>query len=354
MHEDPALVARLRAAGCVFSEDEAQLLTEAARTSPDAGTGAGETTPGGRADPERLERLVAARIGGAPLEQVLGWAELWGRRWAVAPGVFVPRRRSELLVAEALSHLDSPPGAHPTATSAARTGVDTPGPAAVGTATPGAQRLDDAESHPDGPAPDSGVGHAGLVVVDLCCGCGALGGSVALDLIAAGFDVELHAADVDPAATTCARRNLTGPAVDAGTATGADAGAGIGAVRGGRLTAVVHDGDLDAPLPRSLRGRVDVLLCNAPYVPTEAIALMPREARDHEPRLALDGGADGLGVLRRAIEAAPGWLRPGGALLFETGHDQAEAAAGAARRAGLTPRTMSDDLGATAIVAHRP
>ncbi|RPF20063.1 putative protein N(5)-glutamine methyltransferase [Myceligenerans xiligouense] len=288
--ETEPLVSRLRAAGCVFAEEEALLLLEAAG-----------------ADPERLERLARARIGGAPLEQVVGWAEFWGRRWTVAPGVFVPRRRSELLVAEALAHLRVRPG----------TRLPVPaGTDATGTAPP-----------------------ASGVVVDLCCGCGALGGSVALDLVNAGADVELHASDIDPVAAGCARRNLAGPAVEQGTGAGG-------------LTVVVHDGDLDAPLPESLRGRVDVLLCNAPYVPTEAIALMPREARDHEPRLALDGGADGLGILRRAITAAPGWLRPGGVLLFETGHDQAEAAATAARRAGLTPRIASDEtLGATAVVA---
>lgn len=283
MHEDSPLVTRLRAAGCVFAEEEASLLVEAA-----AG------------DPRRLERLTAARVAGAPLEQVLGWAEFRGRRWPVAPGVFVPRGRSELLVAEALGHLRE-----------VRAGA--------------------------GPDP------SGVVVVDLCCGSGALGGSVALDLVAAGTDVDLHAADLDPAAVTCARRNLTGNDVVAG----AEAGSG-------RLTAVVHEGDLDAPLPRTLRGRVDVLLCNAPYVPTDAIALLPREARDHEPRLALDGGADGLGILRRVIEAAPGWLGPHGVLLFETGHDQAEAAAAAVRRAGLTPRVVSADRhDSTAVAAGR-
>ena len=54
-----------------------------------------------------------------------------------------------------------------------------------------------------------------------------------------------------------------------------------------------------AALPAGLRGRVDLLLVNAPYVPTAAIALMPPEARLHEPRTALDGGPDGLHLHRR-------------------------------------------------------
>jgi release factor glutamine methyltransferase len=195
------VIARLRAAGCVFAEDEARLLLDTART------------------PAELAGMVERRVAGLPLEHVLGWAEFAGRRVAVDPGVFVPRRRTELLVREA----------------AAR-------------ARPGA------------------------VVVDLCCGSGAVGVAVA----AAVPGIELHAADVDPAAVRCARRNVT--------------------AFGGQ----VHEGDLDAPLPAALRGRVDVLVANAPYVPTGAVGLMPPEARLPEPRVALDGGADGLDVQRRA------------------------------------------------------
>ncbi|WP_443677256.1 putative protein N(5)-glutamine methyltransferase [Myceligenerans indicum] len=324
MNEDPALVARLRAAGCVFAEDEARLLAEAAG-----------------ADDELLERMVSERVGGAPLEQVVGWAELHGRRWSVTPGVFVPRRRSELLITEALAHLRG------------RQAAAVPESGRSPDAVPGAGTPDSPGSGAGRVVPRPGARPEGVVVVDLCCGCGALGGSVALDLVGDGIDVALHASDADPAATACARDNLAA-AAEPGLSTARPAADGPGPPAG-RLAAVVHDGDLDAPLPGSLRGHVDVLLCNAPYVPTDAIALMPREAREHEPLLALDGGADGLGVLRRAIAAAPGWLRPGGAMLFETGHDQAGAAAALTRSAGLLPAIVSDDdLGATAIVARLP
>ena len=94
--------------------------------------------------------------------------------------------------------------------------------------------------------------------------------------LAAVPGVEVHAADVDPVATACAATNL------------GDRGH-------------VHTGDLYAALPDDLRGRVDVLVANAPYVPTDAIGTMPPEARDHEPRVALDGGGDGLDVQRRII-----------------------------------------------------
>ena len=253
MSTDPgALVARLRAAGCVFAEEEAELLL-----------GAG-------GDPEAL---VARRVAGEPLEQVLGWAAFGGLRILVEPGVFVPRRRTELLATAATAH-----------------------------ARPGA------------------------VVVDLCCGTGAVAAVVAT----AVPEVELWAADLDPLAVACARRNLD--------------------PLGGRVVA----GDLFAPLPAALRGRVGVLAVNAPYVPTEAIALMPPEARDHEARLALDGGDDGVAVHRRVAAEAPDWLAPGGVLLIETSEEQAPLTGAALVRAGLAVEVLRDeDRDATVVAGTR-
>jgi len=247
------IVTRLRAAGCVFAEDEARLLISAARTQAD------------------LAAMVDRRAAGLPLEHVLGWAEFCGLRIAVDPGVFVPRRRTEFLVHQA----------------AARPGT---------------------------------------VVVDLCCGSGAVGAA----LVAALDRVELYAVDVDPAAVRCARRNV--------------------AAAGGQ----VYEGDLYEPLPATLRGRVDVLVANAPYVPTDAVGLLPPEARIHEPRVALDGGADGLDVLRRVIAAAPLWLAPGGYLLVETSERQAPQTVETVARNGLIPRVASsDELNATVVIGTR-
>jgi release factor glutamine methyltransferase len=217
-----------------------------------------------------LRLLVDRRVAGEPLEHLLGWAEFCGLRIAVDPGVFVPRRRTEFLVRQA----------------AAR-------------------------------------GLPGSVVVDLCCGSGALG--VALASLVAGL--ELHAADLDPVAVACARRN-------------------VGDV-GGR----VHQGDLFDALPAVLRGHVDLLLANVPYVPSEAVAWMPPEARDHEARMALDGGADGLDVARRVVREAPAWLAPGGTLLFETSEHQAPDAVRMVAAAGLVPDVATDDeVGATVVI----
>jgi release factor glutamine methyltransferase len=252
---ESVIVTRLRAAGCVFAEDEAELLVSAARTLAD------------------LTDMVDRRVAGLPLEHVLGWAEFCGLRIVVDAGVFVPRRRTEFLVHHAAA-----------------------------------------------------LARQRSVVVDLCCGSGALGAA----LVAAQGHLELYAVDIDPVAVRCARRN-----VPAG--------------------AQVYEGDLYRPLPATLRGRVDILLANVPYIPTGAIGLLPPEARLHEPRVALDGGADGFDVLRRVTAMAPRWLAPGGHLLVETSARQAPRAVETFARDGLIPRVASsDELDATVVIGTRP
>ncbi|KOX17684.1 MULTISPECIES: putative protein N(5)-glutamine methyltransferase [unclassified Streptomyces] len=249
------VVERLRAAGCVFAEEEAAMLLAAA--------------PG----PAELDLMVRRRTSGLPLEHVVGWAEFAGLRIAVGPGVFVPRRRTEFLAERA-----------------------------VALAAPGA------------------------LCVDLCCGSGAAG-AVLLDRVRGA---EVHASDVEPAAVDCARRNVE--------------------PRGGR----VYRGDLFAPLPPELRGRVEVLVANVPYVPTGDIGLLPPEARDHEPLVTLDGGPDGLDVLRRVAAGAPEWLAPGGHLLVETSERQAERAVEAVSAHGLAAEVVAcEERYATVLVATR-
>jgi release factor glutamine methyltransferase len=242
-----------------------------------------------------LNALVERRAAGEPLEQVVGWAEFAGLRIVVDPGVFVPRRRSEFLVS-----------------------------VAVGLA---------------GWRPDGGEIS---VVVDLCCGTGALGLAVANGL--AGW-ADLHAADLDPAAAACARRNVE-------PAAGGDGGREPPMAR---ARGHVYVGDLFGALPGELRGRADILICNAPYVPTGDVAFLPAEARDHEPLVALDGGLDGLTVLRRAAADAPAWLAPGGTLLVETSDRQAPEMAAAMTAAGLSPAISTDeDWGATVVAGRHP
>lgn len=247
---EPLLVARLRAAGCVFAEDEARMLVETATSDAD------------------LEKMVASRVAGLPLELVLGWVDFDGLRLVVEAGVFVPRRRTELLVRVA-----------------------------------------------------AGLGLSGRTVLDLCCGLGAVGAA----LLAREPAIDLYAADIDAAAVHNARRNLD--------------------------PARVFEGDLYDALPGRLRGRVDVVVANAPYVPTDAIATMPREARLFEATVALDGGPDGLDLHRRIVAAAPDWLAPGGRLLIESSERQAPVTAALFERAGLTAHIVHDDeLDGTVVV----
>jgi release factor glutamine methyltransferase len=249
-------IARLRESGCVFAEEEAAVLVEAAR-----------------GDDETLAALVERRATGEPLEQVAGYADFCGVRVRLRPGVFVPRVRSELLVRIAVEVVARKPA----------------------------------------------------TVVDLCCGSGALG----LAVLQQNHQnaITLHSADVDPVAAAAARDNLTTP---------------------------VYEGDLFAALPDDLRGRIDVLIANVPYVATGHIPLLPAEARDHEPRTALDGGPDGLDVFRRITTEAPQWLAPGGVLLSEITEAQLGPATEAVNRAGLDADSIyDDDLEARVIRGRR-
>jgi release factor glutamine methyltransferase len=249
-----ALVERLRIAGCVFAEDEANLLMSSARTLAE------------------LEHMLQQREAGAPLEQIVGWAEFAGMQIAVDTGVFVPRRRTELLLRHAVSLAPPRP-----------------------------------------------------VVVELCCGSAALSVALASTLM----DIELYAVDIDSAAVRCASRNLAQRSAPA----------------------CVLQGDLYEPLPPSLAGRVDLMLANAPYVPADAISLMPREARLHEPRIALDGGSDGLEVQRRIAADATHWLAPDGHLLMETSREQAPESVAIMERHGLAAEVItSSELDAAAVV----
>ena len=177
------------------------------------------------------EALIARRIAGERLEHVLGWVEFCGLRLEIDPGVFIPRPQTEALAEQA---------------------------AALQPA----------------------------VALDLFAGCGA----IACVVKQRNPQARVVAAELDPVALGCARRNAL------------------------RFGVEVVAADVDAGVPPELAGKVDVLTANVPYVPTTELPFVPH---DGEPDAALDGGADGLDWVRRVIEIAPRWLRPGGVLLYE-------------------------------------
>ena len=225
---------------------------------------------------DEVAARVARRVAGEPLEHVVGWSEFRELRLAVTDGVFVPRTASGLLVEEAASIVRCLAG-------------------------PGRE----------------------VLVVDLCCGVGAVGAALAAEVP----HLRVHASDVDPRAVACAERNL--------------------AACGGR----VHLGDLFHALPRRLRGRTDLVVSSPPYVPTDQIRLLPTEARLFEPTTALDGGPDGLALVERIAREARRWLAPGGRLAVEVSEVQVDAAAVLVEELGYRCRGVtSEELGAAVVV----
>ncbi len=150
--------------------------------------------------------------------------------------------------------------------------------------------------------------------VDLCTGSGA----VAVALAHARPGATVVGTELDPAACACARDN------------------GV----------TVYPGDLTEPLPAALVGSVDLVTAVAPYVPTGALCLLPRDSRDHEPLIALDGGREGVGVLSRVIAQAARLLRLGGWLVVELGGDEADRVGGLLGSHGYRQvRTSCDEDG---------
>ncbi|MDR6121263.1 release factor glutamine methyltransferase [Bacillus sp. SLBN-46] len=251
-HTVTSIVNQLRSAGCVFAEDETQLLVSEAQSLED------------------LIKKVEMRVDGLPLEHVIGWAPFCGLQIEVERGVFVPRKRTEFLVRQAEE-----------------------------------------------------LACSGDLVVDLCCGSGAIGAALA----AAMGDIMLYGSDIDPIAIPCARKNVS------------------------KFGGHVFEGDLYEALPQWMRGRINILVANVPYVPTKAIELLPLEARLYEPNLALDGGVDGLNILRRVVKEAPDWLAPGGHLLIETSEMQASRTFEVFAQSGLATKVARDaERDATVVI----
>jgi len=210
------VVRRLRAAGCVAAEEEADELIA------------------GAPDPATLREWVGRREVGEPLAWITGTGQFCGHRLRVDPGVYVPRVQSEELARRAASLL-----------------------------------------------PDHGR------AADLCTGSGA----IAVHLMAAVPTASVVGVDLDLRCAVCARGN--------------------------GVRAMVAD------LARALRTRsFDTVTAVAPYVPTGDLRLLPSDVQRYEPRRSLDGGHDGLDLVRRIVTSAARLLRPGGWLLIELGGDQ--------------------------------
>ncbi|HWE69497.1 MAG TPA: peptide chain release factor N(5)-glutamine methyltransferase [Acidimicrobiales bacterium] len=236
----------------------------------------------------RVEALVARRVSGEPLQYVLGRWPFRSLELTVDDRVLIPRPETEQVVEVALAEL---------------------------------RRIG-----------DEPAGHR--VCVDLGTGSGAIALALATEAARWLPDLEVWATDWSADALAVAAENLALlPPGDPG---------GASRVRLAR-------GRWFAALPDDLKGRVDLIVANPPYVSESEYAELDPGVRDWEPREALvappgAGGIGGMADIETIVAGAPGWLRPGGALVVEIAPTQADASIDAARRAGFAQVTTERDL----------
>ena len=236
--------------------------------------------------------LIDRRSSGEPLQYITGSTEFMGLPFKVDPRVLIPRQDTEVLVEQALSVIKD--GSLSGETFA--------------------------------------VARREWSVLDLCCGSGAIGVSVAK--LAPKTRVTLS--DVSEGALALAKQNAEEN--------------GVG------KNVKLEQGDLFAPFKGRFRSRrFDMILCNPPYIATEVIGTLQTEVKDHEPMSALDGGADGLDFYRRLAAEAGDHLEKGGVLMMEIGFDQGESVPALLRESGAFKdiRCLKDLAGLDRVVAAR-
>lgn len=244
---------RMAAAGCTEAKLDAELLYRFLFKLDKVGF---FKEWGNTLDDESSERyfeLVDRRACGIPLQYITGDQEFMGFTFAVNENVLIPRQDTETLVETVLESIKT-----------------------------------------------DFAGQRDVKILDLCCGSGAIG--ISLALLCSG--VKVVGSDVSNAAVAVAEQNAKT----------------LGAEK--KISFTI--GDLFEPFNRKLgKTKFDIIVTNPPYIKSEVIPTLQREVKDHEPLLALDGGEDGLVFYRRIIEEAPLYLKKGGKLFMEIGHDQA-------------------------------
>lgn len=220
-----------------------------------------------------IQQYAERRAAGEPIHYIIGHLEFMGLRIAVGPGVLIPRPETELLVEETIKQLRS-------------------------------QKAEERQAQGRNVA-SSHVTHnsSPMTILDLCTGSGC----VALSLAQAFPSAAVVGSDISPAALQYAKKNAAGNAID---------------------TVMFIEGDLFAPFAGQ---KFTCIIANPPYIKTSDIQGLQSEIKLHEPLSALDGGQDGLDFYRRIVTEAPDFLKPGGVLIMELGHDQADDVMGMAR-----------------------
>jgi release factor glutamine methyltransferase len=285
-----ATVRALDDAGVQPSEAEARFMVERA-SGYDAGEWIeiAESKPPARAERE-LHEMLKRRVAGEPLQYVLGGWEFRGLDLLVDRRVLIPRPETEYVVEVALEE-------------AARSGLRR-----------SRRRLSLVETRAPVRAADIGTGS----------------GAIAIALAAELPDVEVWATDISEDALAVARANV----------------AGCAATR----VRVAAPGEWFDPLPHGLRGMLQLIVSNPPYVADHEVADLPNEVAAYEPRRALVSGPSGTEAIERLLDQARDWLAPGASFVCEIAPHQASAMSEHAHELGYSEALVRDDLAGRARV----
>jgi release factor glutamine methyltransferase len=277
---------RLAAAGFVLKpRRHAELLLESAMNLDRTELYLRAMDPIPPASRQRLDELLTRREAGEPVQYIVGWTPFYGHRFLVGPGVFIPRFDSEILIERALEILSPTIPTHSLIHSFTHSLIDSFTHSLIHSST---HPLIHSFTH-------SHIDSFTHSLLDICCGCGAFGLSIAAEL--ANSRVVLS--DISETALEYTARNA------------------LKMLLNNRIETVNWDALGDPPA--EWIGRFDLIVANPPYIPAADLAGLHPDVRDHEPREALTDGGDGLSFYRRWAQTLPPLLNPGGRLLIEIG-----------------------------------
>ena len=305
-----------------------------------------------------------------PLQQILGTAGFYGLDFLVTKDVLCPRADTETLVDAVLGNLmpeqigavHAAPSVDPT--SAARTEVENPA-------------VDPSSSeHMVDKCPDFliHVDNDGASLLDVCTGSGC----IAIALTKFGAFRDTMAVDISDAALAIARQNAERLLITEADTTATTTSSAVSADEitvatstrmnpGPRMEVHLQNAAVDFTLLRSdmfsalaertedgALKRYDVIVSNPPYIPSAVVDELEPEVRDYEPRIALDGTADGLRFYRILAEESVRYLKPGGRIYLEIGYDQGERVPALLAAAGFRDITVIRDFGGNdrVVAAH--
>lgn len=287
-----------------------------------------------------FKALIRRRLAGEPVAYLTGQREFYSLPLHVTPAVLIPRPETELLVEEALRLIDAAKAPPPVGNTPDE---ESPDGEVQSVAVPGVPLTvlydpeptlssDSGETEPSSVAESVAVAgpaermSPSLTVVDVGTGSGA----IALAVKHERPSIRMIAVDRSPEALEIAKRNAATLQLEI-------------EFRQGDLLSVLGTDD-DSP---------DLVLANLPYIPTAEIAGLSKDVQS-EPRMALDGGADGLALVERLVAMTPGRLRPGGSILLEIGAGQSTSVERLLRSAGFADvHSLRDLAGIERVVCGR-